>query len=91
MRKDPDNDNLRNKVEKDIQDRQYWVDILKTRATGWSDDLRTYSLQAGDCEVAVQNLAIPFKGTALRDRLTKEDNPSDLQDDLDALERVPVR
>ncbi|KAB8229586.1 uncharacterized protein BDW43DRAFT_314786 [Aspergillus alliaceus] len=88
LRQDPDNVTLRDRVQKEVQDRLYWVQILRDGATGWSDDLRSYTLQAEDCEAAVQTLAAPFQGSALRDRLTSEDDQGSLQDDLDALGNV---
>ncbi|OQD68080.1 hypothetical protein PENPOL_c003G00608 [Penicillium polonicum] len=89
LRRDPENAILRDDVLKDIKDRQNLVQILRDRATGWSSDLRSYTLQAGDCEVVLRNLAVPFKGSALCDRLTSEDDPSCLQDDLHCLGKVP--
>ena len=48
-------------------------------------------MNAGDCETAVRDLAIPFQGSAARDRLMGfRDPPEDLQDDLNALENVKV-
>ncbi|KAM0737835.1 hypothetical protein ACQRIT_007839 [Beauveria bassiana] len=87
LRQDPDNDSLRDKVQKEIKDRKYEIDILKDRASAWSSNLRAYSLDAEDCETKVHQLAAPFQGTALADMLKDEiTDPEDLQMDLDALD-----
>ncbi|RAK77615.1 uncharacterized protein BO72DRAFT_477215 [Aspergillus fijiensis CBS 313.89] len=87
LRQDPDNDNLRDKVQQEITDRKYQIDILKDQADAWSSNLRTYSLDAEDCEVNVRQLAAPFQGTTLADILKDEiSDPEDLQMDLDALD-----
>ncbi|KAM3517059.1 hypothetical protein NHJ13051_009328 [Beauveria bassiana] len=87
LRQDPDNDSLRDKVQKEIKDRKYEIDILKDRASAWSSNLRAYSLDAEDCEAKVHQLAAPFQGTTLADMLKDEIfDPEDLQMDLDALD-----
>ncbi|KAM3463849.1 hypothetical protein MY5147_009604 [Beauveria neobassiana] len=87
LRQDPDNDSLRDKVQKEIKDRKYEIDILKDRASAWSSNLRAYSLDAEDCETKVHQLAAPFQGTTLADMLKDEIfDPEDLQMDLDALD-----
>ncbi|PYI21888.1 hypothetical protein BO99DRAFT_354942 [Aspergillus violaceofuscus CBS 115571] len=87
LRQDPDNDSLRDKVQTEINDRKYQVDILKDQADGWSSSLRACSLDAEDCETQVHQLAVPFQGTSLADMLKDEiSDPEDLQMDLDALE-----
>ncbi|RAH48625.1 uncharacterized protein BO95DRAFT_383326 [Aspergillus brunneoviolaceus CBS 621.78] len=87
LRQDPDNDNLRDKVQQEITDRKYQIDILKDQADAWSSNLRTYSLDAEDCETNVRQLAAPFQGTTLADILKDEiSDPEDLQMDLDALD-----
>lgn len=91
MRQDPDNDNLRDKVQQEITDRKYQIDILKDQADAWSSNLRTYSLDAEDCETNVRQLAAPFQGTTLADMLKDEiSDPGDLQMDLDALDWTKV-
>ncbi|KAM3485162.1 hypothetical protein MY8738_001630 [Beauveria namnaoensis] len=87
LRQDPDNDSLRDKVQKEIKDRKYEIDILKDQADAWSSNLRAYSLDAEDCETKVHQLAAPFQGTTLADMLKDEIfDPEDLQMDLDALD-----
>ncbi|KAB8215665.1 hypothetical protein BDV33DRAFT_180489 [Aspergillus novoparasiticus] len=90
LRKDPDNATLRKKVLQEVNDRHSEVKSLRDQATIWSRDLHSYSMDAGDCETAVRDLAIPFQGSALRDRLVEDDAPDNLQDDLDALGNVKV-
>lgn len=91
LRQDPDNDSLRDKVQKEIKDRKYEIDILKDRASAWSSNLRAYSLDAEDCETKVHQLAAPFQGTTLADMLKDEIfDPEDLQMDLDALDWTKV-
>lgn len=65
---------------------QFLLDV----SNNWSSLLGSYVSRAQDCQTEVQNLALPFQGTTLRDRLTRDDNPQDLEDDLEALENVPV-
>ncbi|KAF1735770.1 hypothetical protein CRV24_004697 [Beauveria bassiana] len=87
LRQDPDNDSLRDKVQKEIKDRKYEIDILKDQASAWSSNLRAYSLDAEDCETKVHQLAAPFQGTTLADMLKAEiSDPEHLQMDLDALD-----
>ncbi|KAK6832038.1 hypothetical protein RU639_002697 [Aspergillus parasiticus] len=88
LRKDPDNGTLREKVLQEVNDRHSEVKALRDQATIWSRDLHSYSMDAGDCETAVRDLAAPFQGSALRDRLIEDDAPDNLQDDLDALGNV---
>ncbi|RAL12817.1 uncharacterized protein BO97DRAFT_442708 [Aspergillus homomorphus CBS 101889] len=87
LRQDPDDDNARDKVQREINDRKYQIDILKDQADAWSSYLRTYSLNAEDCETNVHQLAAPFQGTTLADILKDEiSDPEYLQMDLDALD-----
>ncbi|KAE8336252.1 hypothetical protein BDV24DRAFT_168394 [Aspergillus arachidicola] len=88
LRKDPDNETLRKKVLQEVNDRHSEVKALRDQATIWSRDLHSYSMDAGDCEAAVRDLVAPFQGSALRDRLIKDDAQDNLQDDLDALGNV---
>ncbi|QRD94630.1 hypothetical protein F9C07_2074937 [Aspergillus flavus] len=88
LRKDPDNETLRKKVLQEVNDRHSEVKALRDQATIWSRDLHSYSMDAGDCETAVRDLAAPFQGSALRDRLIEDDAQDNLQDDLNALGNV---
>ncbi|KAB8250171.1 hypothetical protein BDV35DRAFT_107543 [Aspergillus flavus] len=88
LRKDPDNETLRKKVLQEVNDRHSEVKALRDQATIWSRDLHSYSMDAGDCETAVRDLAAPFQGSALRDRLIEDDARDNLQDDLNALGNV---
>ncbi|QMW45725.1 hypothetical protein G4B11_009180 [Aspergillus flavus] len=88
LRKDPDNETLRKKVLQEVNDRHSEVKALRDQATIWSRDLHSYSMDAGDCETAVRDLAAPFQGSALRDRLVEDDAQDNLQDDLNALGNV---
>ncbi|KAB8268063.1 hypothetical protein BDV30DRAFT_218969 [Aspergillus minisclerotigenes] len=88
LRKDPDNETLRKKVLQEVNDRHSEVKALRDQATIWSRDLHSYSMDAGDCETAVRDLAAPFQGSALRDRLIEGDAQDNLQDDLNALGNV---
>ncbi|KJK67990.1 hypothetical protein P875_00108733 [Aspergillus parasiticus SU-1] len=88
LRKDPDNGTLREKVLQEVNDRHSEVKSLRDQATIWSRDLHSYTMDAGDCETAVRDLAAPFQSSALRDRLIEDDAPDNLQDDLDALGNV---
>lgn len=90
LRKDPDNETLRKKVLQEVNDRHSEVKALRDQATIWSRDLHSYSMDAGDCETAVRDLAAPFQGSALRDRLIEDDAQDNLQDDLNALGNVKV-
>ena len=90
LRKDPDNETLRKKVLQEVNDRHSEVKALRDQATIWSRDLHSYSMDAGDCETAVRDLAAPFQGSALRDRLIEDDARDNLQDDLNALGNVKV-
>ncbi|GAB1210935.1 hypothetical protein ATERTT37_000045 [Aspergillus terreus] len=87
LRQDPDNDSLRDKVQNEINDRKYDIDLLKHQADAWSSNLRAYSLDAEDCEIKVHQLAAPFQGTTLADILKDEiSDHEDLQMDLNALD-----
>ncbi|EAU29445.1 predicted protein [Aspergillus terreus NIH2624] len=91
LRQDPDNDSLRDKVQNEINDRKYDIDLLKHQADAWSSNLRAYSLDAEDCEIKVHQLAAPFQGTTLADILKDEiSDHEDLQMDLNALDWTKV-
>ncbi|KAB8227155.1 uncharacterized protein BDW43DRAFT_304847 [Aspergillus alliaceus] len=87
LRQDPDNNSLQDKVQNEINNRKYKINILKDQADAWSSNLRAYSLDAEDCETKVHQLAAPFQGTTLADILKDEiSDPEDLQMDLNTLD-----